>query len=66
MKRSPNESQLTKMTLEKKILPPLLPGLDIALSIMSPALYQEVIPAPNAYEPTNQTKATHTCNKLYS
>ena len=30
MERTPNKSQYTKLTLEKKILPPLLPGLELA------------------------------------
>ena len=29
MERAPNESQHTKLTLEKKILPPLLPGFEL-------------------------------------
>ena len=29
VERTPNESQHTKLTLEKKILPPLLPGLEL-------------------------------------
>ena len=30
MERTPNKSQHTKLTLEKKILPPLLPGFELA------------------------------------
>ena len=30
MERTPNKSQHTKLTLEKKILPPLLPGFEFA------------------------------------
>ena len=30
MERTPNKSQHTKLTLEKKLLPPLLPGLELA------------------------------------
>ena len=30
MERTPNKSQHVKLTLEKKILPPLLPGLELA------------------------------------
>ena len=30
VERTPNKSQHTKLTLEKKILPPLLPGFDLA------------------------------------
>ena len=32
VKRTPNKSQHTKLTLEKKILSPLLPGLELATS----------------------------------
>ena len=30
MEQTPKKSQHTKLTLEKKILPPLLPGLELA------------------------------------
>ena len=30
VERTPNKSQYTKLTLEKKILPPLLPGFELA------------------------------------
>ena len=30
VERTPNKSQHTKLTLEKKILPPLLPGFELA------------------------------------
>ena len=30
VKQTPNKSQHTKLTLEKKILPPLLPGFELA------------------------------------
>ena len=30
MERTPNKSQHTKLTLEKKILPPLVPGFELA------------------------------------
>ena len=30
MERTPNKSQHTKLTLEKKILPPFLPGFELA------------------------------------
>ena len=30
MERTPNKSRLKKLTLEKKILPPLLPGIELA------------------------------------
>ena len=43
MEQTPNKSQHRKLTLEKKILPLLLLGLN--LSIMSVALYQQAIPA---------------------
>ena len=46
MERTPNESQHTKLTLVKKILPLLLPGFKLATFwITSPALYQQAIPA---------------------
>ena len=45
--RTPNKSQHTKLTLEKKILPPLLPGFD--LSITSPVLYSAYSDAQTAY-----------------
>ena len=47
MERTPNESQHTKLTLEKKVLPPLLPGFE--LPTFRPRVrrsYQQAIPAP--------------------
>ena len=45
MKRTPNKSQHTKLTLERKFLPPILPGIELAfLTITSPAL----LPASHA------------------
>ena len=40
MERTSNKSQHTKLTLEKKVLPPLLPGFKLATFRTSPALYQ--------------------------
>ena len=38
VEQTPNKSQHAKLILEKKILPPLLPGFELAnLSITSPA-----------------------------
>ena len=47
VERTPNKSQLSKLTLEKKILPPLLRGFELATfrSRIQNA-YQQVIPAP--------------------
>ena len=40
LERTPNNSQHTKLTLEKTLFPPFLPGLETRnLSITSPALY---------------------------
>ena len=46
MDRTPNKSQHTKLTLEKKILPPLLPGLELAtFRSRARRSNQQVIPA---------------------
>ena len=49
MEWTPNESQHTKLTLENKILPPLLKETRTRnLLITCPALYQQALPAPQA------------------
>ena len=46
---APNKSQYTKLTLEKKILPPLLPGLELeTFRSRVRRSYQQAIPAPHA------------------
>ena len=50
MARTPNKSQQTKLTLEKKILPPLLPGFELATFRSRVRRFnQQVIPAPPSY-----------------
>ena len=47
VERTPNKSQHTKLTLEKKILPPLLPGFELAtFQSWVRCSYQQAIPAP--------------------
>ena len=46
MERTPNKSQHTKLTLEKKFLPGAGGIRTRNLSIKSTALYQQIIPAP--------------------
>ena len=51
VERTLSKSQHTKLTLEKKILPPLPAGIRTCnLSITGPALYQQVIPASSLHE----------------
>ena len=46
MERTPNKSQHTKLTLEKKILQPLLPGFELAtFRSRLRRFYQQAIPA---------------------
>ena len=46
MERTPNESQHTKLTLEKKIFPPILPGFELATFRSRVRHYnQQAIPA---------------------
>ena len=50
VERTPNKSQHTKLTLEKKILPPLLPGLELAtFRSRVRRSNQQAIPAPGDY-----------------
>ena len=45
VERTPNKSQHTKLTLEKKIFPPLLPGFELAtLRLLDQPSYQQAIP----------------------
>ena len=46
MERTPNKSQHTKLTVEKKILPPLLPGFELAFRSRVLRFYQQANPAP--------------------
>ena len=47
MERTPNKCQHTKLTLGKKILPPLLPGFELAtFRSRVRRSYQQAIPAP--------------------
>ena len=39
MEQTPNKSQHTKLTLEEKILPPLLPGFELATTLFLPILF---------------------------
>ena len=49
VERTPNKSQHTKLTLEKKILPPLLPGFELAtFRWRVRRSYQQAFPAPNS------------------
>ena len=49
MERTPNKSQQTKLTLEKKILLPLLPGFELAtFRSLIRRSNQQAIPAPSA------------------
>ena len=49
VERTPNKSQHTKLTLEKKILPTLPPGFELATFRSRVRLsYQQAIPAPMA------------------
>ena len=46
MERSPNKSQHTKLTMEKTVLPPLLPGLELAnFRSRLRRSYQQALPA---------------------
>ena len=48
VERAPNRSQYTKLTLEKKLLPPLLPGFELAtFRSRVRSSYQRAIPAPH-------------------
>ena len=59
VERTPKKSQHTKLTLEKKILPPLLPGFELAtFRSRVRRSYQQAIPAP--YLPTYSHKDAHT------
>ena len=50
MERTPNKSQHTKWTLEKRILPPLLPGLELAtFRSRVRRSNQQAIPAPSLH-----------------
>ena len=49
MERTPNKSQYTKLTLEKKILPPLLPGFELTtFRLRVLRANQQAIPAPGS------------------
>ena len=48
VERTPNKSQHTQLTMKKKILPPLLPGFELAtFRSRVRRSYQQVIPAPS-------------------
>ena len=50
VERTSNESQHTKLTLEKKIYPPLLPGFELeTFRSRGRRSYQQAIPAFRAY-----------------
>ena len=55
MERTPNKSQYTKLTLDKKILPPLLPEFELA-TIRSRVRrsYQQAMPASTSYSETKR------------
>ena len=56
LERTPNKSQHTKLTQEKNVLPPLLPGLEPAtFRSRVPRSYQQAIPAPVISQQTFQT-----------
>ena len=51
VQRALNKSQHTKLTLEKKILPPLLPGFELAtFRSRVQRSYQQAIPAPQGMD----------------
>ena len=59
MEQTPNKSQHTKLTLEKNILSPLLPGFELTnLSITSPSLDRQASPAwsTRVRRPNNNTR----------
>ena len=50
MERTPKKSQHTKLTLEKKIFPPLLPGFELATFRSGVwRSYQQAVPADRKY-----------------
>ena len=54
VERTPSKSQRTKFTLEKKILPPLLPGSELAIFRSRVRFsYQQAIAAPESDRPLN-------------
>ena len=55
--RTPNKSQHIKLTLEKRILPPLLPGLELTIfRSWVRRSYQQATPDPNNYRPVALTR----------
>ena len=61
MERIPNKSQHTKVTLEKKILPPLLPGFELA-TFRSRAWhsYKQALPTPDLKAGTSDSSGCST------
>ena len=56
--RTPNKSQHIKLTLEKKILPPILLGFELAtFRSRGRRSYQQAIQAPHAFDRTQQNIA---------
>ena len=50
VERTPNKSQHTKLTLEEKIIPPLLPGFELAtFRLWVRRSYQQIIPVSELY-----------------
>ena len=61
MERTANRSRHTKLTLEKKILPPLLPGLELAtFRSRVQRSYQQAVPASIL----NTAEIKSTCDAL--
>ena len=64
---TPNKSQHAKLTLEKKILPPLLPGFEICnLLITSPALYQQAIMRQCVFLIMSAHYCMHVCVSMHA
>ena len=62
VERTPNKSQYTKLTLEKKILPQLLPGFKLAtFRSRVRRSYKQVVPAPHGTECTCVYWFTRSC-----
>ena len=66
VERTPNKSQHTKLTLEKKILPPLLPGFELAtFRSRVRRSDQQAVPAPQVVHWESGHKAAVTSNSPF-
>ena len=60
LERTPNKSQHTKLTLEKKIRPPLQPGFELAtFRSLVRRSYQQAIPAPPTCSTSRESKLSY-------